>query len=765
MIRPEQIRSDIVLVGGGHAHVHVLKAFAMRPEAAVRLTLIARDLETPYSGMLPGVVAGLYEREQAEIDLVRLASATGARLIHAEAVGIDREHKRVLLAGRAPIAYDILSIDVGIVPDLASVAGAAEYGIAVKPIGSFLSKFDSLIARCKLPDGPRRIAVIGGGAGGVELLLSVRSRILAETAAAGSGAAEFSFALITAGEILETHNRRVRDAFRRVFAQRGVKLYEHRRVRELTPNTVGFDDGPRLEIDVALVTTGAAGPAWLRETGLALDSGFLATGPTLQTLNDPDVFAVGDCAVLVGAPREKAGVFAVRVGAPLTENLRRHVLAKTLKSWHPQRRHLALISTGERYAVASRGPFKAEGGWVWKWKDWIDRRWMRMYQDVDRMMAQMSAWQSQVHVSGVKREEMRCRGCGAKIGPGPLSRVLLRLSPEQSEDIIVGLDAPDDAAVTVPTEGKSLVQTVDFFPAFIDDPYLLGEIAANHALNDVFAMAGEPRYALATVVVPPGPASKVEEELFQLLSGARACLDREDVELIGGHSSEGAEVAIGLSVTGEVRPDRIVRKAGLKANDALVLTKPLGTGILFAAAMRARAKAPWVAMALSEMSGSNRAAARLLIAHGVTAMTDITGFGLAGHLGEMLLASSVGATLDLASIPLYDGVLTLAREGVASTLLAENLAAGLLPEDALDQPTKAVLFDPQTSGGLLAGIPSDRVAACVAELRASGYDHATIIGRVVTAGSPGRKIAVRVSPSCFVTSSSNDRASRRPDTA
>ncbi len=397
--------------------------------------------------------------------------------------------------------------------------------------------------------------------------------------------------MITADGILETHNRRVRDAFRRVFAQRGVELYEHRRVRELTANTVEFDDGPLLGIDVALVTTDAAGPPWLRETGLALDSGFLATGPTLQTLNDPDVFAVGDCAVVVETPREKAGVFAVRAGAPLAENLRRHVLGKTLKSWHPQRRHLALISTGERYAVASRGPFKAEGGWVWKWKDWIDRRWMRMYQDVDRMMAQMSARQSQVHASGVKSEEMRCRGCGAKIGPGPLSRVLLRLSPAQSEGIIVGLDAPDDAAVTVPTEGKSLVQTVDFFPAFIDDPYLLGEIAANHALNDVFAMAGEPRYALATVVVPPGPAPKVEEELFQLLSGAKACLEREDVALIGGHSSEG-DLAIGFTITGEVAPDRIVRKAGLKANDALVLTRPLGTGILFAAAMRARAKAP-----------------------------------------------------------------------------------------------------------------------------------------------------------------------------
>jgi selenide,water dikinase len=754
MIRPEQIRSDIVLVGGGHAHVHVLKTFAMRPEPAVRLSLIARDLETPYSGMLHGVVAGLYEREQAEIDLVRLATATGARLIHAEAIGIDRERKRVQLAGRAPIAYDVLSIDVGIVPDLANIRGAAEHGIAVKPIGSFLSKFDSLVARCKLPDGPGRIAVIGGGAGGVELLLSVHTRLLAEVATAGSATTEFSFSLVTAGEILETHNRRVADAFRRVFAERGVQLYEHRRVRELTANTIEFDDGPSLEIDAALVTTDAVGAPWLRDTGLALSpGGFVITGPTLRALNDPDIFAAGDCADLIETPREKAGVFAVRAGPPLAENLRRHVRGAALKPWHPQRRHLSLISTGERYAVASRGPFKAEGAWVWKWKDWIDRRWMRMYQDVDRMMAHMSARQSQVHAGAIKSEEMRCCGCGAKIGPGPLSRALLRLSPAQLEGTIVGLDAPDDAAVTVPTKGMMLVQTVDFFPAFVDDPYVLGEIAANHALNDVFAMGGTPRHALATVVVPPGPGSKVEEELFQLLAGAHACLNREEVALIGGHSSEGA-LSIGFSVTGEVAPDRILRKAGLKAGDALVLTKPLGTGILFAAAMRAGAKASWIEEALVEMCNSNRAAAELLLAHEATAVTDITGFGLVGHLSEMLTASGASATIDLASIPFYEGVLTLAREGVASTLLAENLAAGVLIQDVLDQPTKAVLFDPQTSGGFLVGVPADRASDCVAALCAGGYRHAAIVGWVTGAGLPPSEVTLTTSPGLRLVDSS-----------
>ncbi len=324
MMRAGPVRTDIVLLGGGHAHVHVLKAFAMKPEPGVRLTLVTRDLETPYSGMLPGVIAGLYTEAEAHIDLLRLSAVTGTRLIHAEAVGIDRAQKRVQLAGRPPIAYDLLSIDVGITPALAHIAGAAEHGIAVKPIGSFLGKFAALRERCRAPDGPRRIVVIGGGAGGVELILSVRSHLLADARAAGLDESAFSFALATDGEILSTHDSKVRDSFRRAFAQRGIALHEHRQARAVTPTAIELEDGQAIAADAVLVTTGAAAPPWFRDTGLALDQdGFIAVGPTLQALNDPDVFGAGDCATLVETPREKAGVFAVRAGPPLARNLRR----------------------------------------------------------------------------------------------------------------------------------------------------------------------------------------------------------------------------------------------------------------------------------------------------------------------------------------------------------------------------------------------------------------------------------------------------------
>jgi selenide,water dikinase len=730
MMPAAPVRTDIVLLGGGHAHVHVLTAFAKLPEPGVRITLIARELETPYSGMLPGVIAGLYTAEQAHIDLVRLAAATGTRLIHAEATGIDRISKRIELSGRPPLAYDIVSVDVGITPALVAIEGAAEHAIAVKPIGSFLGKFDELLARCRRPDGPRKIVVIGGGAGGVELLLSVRSRLRSEVS---RHAQDFSFTLVTADNILTQHNARVRAAFRRVFAERGIALHDRKAVRAVSAQGVTLADGAPIAADAVLVTTDAAPPTWFAATGLARDDGgFLAIGRTLQVLNDPDVFAVGDCAGLTEDPRPKAGVFAVRAGPFLADNLRRRARGDALQPWYPQRSYLALISTGERYAVASRGAFKAEGAWLWTVKDWIDRRWMRMYQDTDRMIASMAA--KPPPAAPRETPEMRCGGCAAKVGPGPLSRALARLSPVRAEGVLVGLDAPDDAAVIAPTAGKHLVQTVDFFRAFIDDPYTFGEIAANHALNDVFAMGGVPRHALATAMVPPGPSARVEETLFQLLAGARACLDREAVALVGGHSGEG-ELALGFSVTGEVAPDGIVRKGGLKAGDALILTRPIGTGILFAAAMRGRAKARWIEATLAGMRQSNREAAHILISHGASAMTDVTGFGLIGHLGEMLAASGISAELDLAGVPLGGGALALAREGIASTLLPENLALGALLCGEIDAATRAILFDPQTSGPLLAGVPAASAAACVAALRQNGYAEAAVVGRTSGAAS------------------------------
>ena len=280
-------------------------------------------------------------------------------------------------------------------------------------------------------------------------MLSLRSRLLADAAAHGWNTSKLSFTLVTDGEILSTHHPRVRTAFRRILTERKIEFHEHRRVREIMACAIAFERGPSLGADAVLVATDAAAPTWFAGTGLAHDArGFLAVGPTLQTVNYPDVFAAGDCAALIENPREKAGVFAVRAGPPLAANLRRRASGRAVRAWRPQRQHLALISTGERYAVASRGAFMTEGAWVWTLKDIIDRRWMRMYQRTDRMLARMAKRSPATADASVA--DMRCGGCAAKIGPGPLSRALGRLSRGPAQGVVIGLDRADDAAVLLP---------------------------------------------------------------------------------------------------------------------------------------------------------------------------------------------------------------------------------------------------------------------------------------------------------------------------
>ena len=370
---------DVVLVGGGHAHLGVLKAFGMVPEPGVRITLVARDLQTSYSGMMPGVIAGLYPPEESRIDLARLAVAVRAGLVHGQAVGLNRARKQVLVAGQDPVRYDLVSFDVGAAPDLVSIRDA-DKAIAVKPINELWGKLEALRARCRDGAGRRRITVIGGGATGVELLLSLQARLRAELAAAGRDLSALSFVLATDGPVLAGHNPRVRAAFRRIMRQRQIVLEEDRRVVAIAQGSLICADGMRIAADEVLLATPGVAPHWFAQTGLALDGrGFVAVHDTLQVLNDLDAFAAGDCATLLGLSLEKSGVYAVRAGDWLAANLRRRALSEALEPWRPQRTRLALISTGERFAVASWGAFKAEGAWVWSVKDWIDRRWMQSY--------------------------------------------------------------------------------------------------------------------------------------------------------------------------------------------------------------------------------------------------------------------------------------------------------------------------------------------------------------------------------------------------
>src|SRR5271170_7497051 len=381
MRQPAPIAQDLVLVGGGHAHVHVLKRFGMRPAAGVRLTLITRDLETPYSGMLPGYVAGFYRFEECHIDLVRLARFAEARLIHDEAVGLDRAARQVICRNHPPIRYDVVSLDIGSTPRPGDVPGAAEHTISVKPIDRFAARWEALLERAQ-DQGRIRLAIVGGGAGGVELALSAQRRLTGLLGAAPE------ITLVTREGLLPSHNKRIRRIFARLLAERGIRTVTHNPVQRVEPGRLFAADGTAIPFDEALWVTEAAGAPWLAATGLPLDErGFVVIDESLRSPADPAVFAAGDIATMPAHRRDKAGVYAVRAGPPLADNLRRALVGRRLRRAVPQRRALALIGSGDGRAAASRGPFAAYGKSLWRLKDWIDRRWLRRYTELPEMDA------------------------------------------------------------------------------------------------------------------------------------------------------------------------------------------------------------------------------------------------------------------------------------------------------------------------------------------------------------------------------------------
>ncbi|MBD2091463.1 selenide, water dikinase SelD [Microcoleus sp. FACHB-1515] len=744
------IAQDLVLVGGGHSHAIALKQFGMKPIPGVRITLITDVVQTPYSGMLPGYVAGLYDFDECHIDLRPLSNFAQAQIVVDRAVGLDLVNQRVICANRPPIAFDVLSIGIGSTPTVAPVPGADKYAIAVKPIAKFLDQWQKILDRVREnPQEPLTLAIVGGGAGGVELTLAVQANLQRIYQQCGQPPANLQVHLVHRGDrLLPSRSATFARKVEKLLRDRNVHLHLNESVIEVERDRIRCESGLEIECAFVFWVTQASAATWLRESGLATDEdGFVLVDDCLRS-SHPQIFAAGDVATMQNHPRPKAGVFAVRQGQPLAQNLRRALQGELLRPFQPQKNYLILLGTGTGAAIASRDPFCfGAAGWIWNWKDRIDRQFMQKFRDLEPMGSEGSGQTSQ---SGSRWEAeqpavMQCAGCGSKVGSGTLESVLQRLKQSewsQREEVLIGLDAPDDAAVVRVPSDRVLVQTIDYFRDLVNDPYLFGQIATNHCLSDLFAMGASPQSALAIATLPRAIESKQEETLYALMAGAIDVLNQANAVLVGGHTIEGTELAFGLTCNGFALPDRLLRKSGMQIGDALILTKAIGTGTLFAADMRLQAKGRWIEGAIASMLQSNQAAASVLQAHHANACTDVTGFGLLGHLAEMVQASNVSVSLQLEAIALLDGAVTTATQGILSSLHPQNSRVDRLVHTALRQhPHYPLLFDPQTAGGLLASVPQAEAIACLETLIAKGYTHSRIIGQVLP---PSKQAAITI---------------------
>ena len=684
----------------------------MQSIPGVRVTLISEQPLAAYSGMLPGCVAEQYTESDMHIRLLPLCAQSGARFIQGSVSGLDLPQQTICFNDRPPLHFDVLSLNCGAQPLV-----APQLGIAVKPISQFLPAWRvALIDIQRAPERVPQISIVGAGAGGVELAFACRTALPESVRIKLFGV-----------KLLKDHSESARRRVRSVLLERGIDY-----VQERFTSALAEDGHPVFWV------TDVKAPSWVADSGLDCDElGFVRVNEQLRSVSHPQVFAAGDIAHLSGQERSKAGVYAVRAGKVLASNLvaasQELPMVGRTHRYRAQRGHLNLINCADGTAIASRGRWASRGRIWWHLKDYIDRAFVSRFNDLAEMPQPAAA------VSGALQpelpdESMRCGGCGAKVAAEPLRRVLARLPQQHAAYVSLGIG--DDAA-QITNQGSQTLLTVDGFRAMLDDPYLFGRITAHHSLNDIFAMAAQPTAALAFVTLPLMAAHMMEEELFQVLSGAVSVLNEASVPLVGGHSAEGAELSLALTVTGSAEGQTLT-KAGAQLGDKLILTKPLGTGVLLAAAMRGESDGNGFSACIASMDQSNSRAVAILQHCQVNALTDVTGFGLLGHLGEITRASGLSAQLGVSSLPILPGTEAAMLAGIRSSLHAANQQA--LVDYAIPQPMLAdarlgVLVDPQTSGGLLATIPAVKADECVHALRQAGYTEAAIVGQITAAGS------------------------------
>jgi len=691
----------LVLAGGGHSHALLLRMWAMargggsrRP--AAQITLVSRRSTALYSGMVPGLVAGLYDEPTCAIDLRRLCLLANATFVQAEITGLDPQARELQLEGRPSLRWDWLSLDVG-----AETIDTAHAAVAVKPLEPFL--------RWCAQQKQGSLRIRGGGAAAVEVALALRGRGLQPE-------------LLLRGNALHLGSAAANRLGERLLEGAGISVERN------SPEDAAAD----------LACTGSRGPRWLAASGLACDAqGRVLTEASLRVQGQPRLFASGDCGVIADHPRPPSGVWAVRCAPTLAHNLAAAVAGRPLRPWRPQRWALQLLGDGgslmrQPQAVAFWGPWAfGPSPLLWRWKQALDRRFMERFSQLQAMTP-----------SGP--DAMACRGCAAKLAASPLQDALARNglsggTPASAEDAAVIGSMPD---------GSLLLQSVDGFPALVADAWLNARLTTLHACSDLWACGARVENVQAVVTLPELAAPVQADLLSDTLAGIQSVLKPLGARLIGGHTLEARDsqnqqepVGSGLSLVLSVNGRAIAGpwgKGPLRPGDGLLLSRPIGSGVLFAAAMAGAAAPQWIDAALIQMQQSQAQLVELLARHGCRACTDVTGFGLLGHLGEMLAASpdACRVTLKAAAIPALPGALALLEQGWASSLAPSNASALVLlgervqlqgPASAAQQ---ALLIDPQTCGPLLAAIPADQCDAALGALQQAGFLQAAVIGRV-----------------------------------
>lgn len=702
MIQIEEIpiTNDLVLIGGGHSHLSVLMKLSKRPINGNRITLITNEIDTPYSGMIPGYIEGIYSWRDSHIDLYRLCLKLNVRFIHAEVERVSAYEKEIYFKDRPKIKFDVLSINTGIQSNNREIKGAAKYCLPVKPISKLTNNFLNKITNFK------SIAFIGGGAGSVELALAIKKRFLNINQ-------DIKITIITGKRgLLSTFPQKTKLTSLKTLEKFKIDIIEYKRVLEVKPKQIILSDKSLLKIDKAILSTNSMTPKWLAKSDILLTKdNYILVNKSFQT-NYKYVFASGDVIDFNNQNLKKAGVFAVRSGKPLAINIRKFILGKKLVEYKFNKNYLALIGTSKRSAIATKYNLTFNSRFFFYLKKYIDQNFIKKFSDFKiRKKFTLEALKTDVLNIFVKHKEkitdkndiMQCKGCAAKVPLNALKQALPKDIVSTSED-----------AVSVPGHPE-LYQTVDMISSIITDPFLLGKIAANHSISDMVSVNSKITSAMMILQLPLSKTEINSRDLEQVLLGANEIFKTIDCPLIGGHTMIGKDKdpIIGFSILGQKQKKiKIVKnRRKIKTKDLLILTEKIGSGLIFAGINNYLIDSYFQIDVIKQMIKGNLNFGKISNQLNILSMTDITGFGLANHLLNLIKRdnSKTGLTIYPNKIPLFEGVNECLNKDIKSSLFKSNY--DIAQKDIIYKRDKSkldnILYDPQTVGGIAFIIPQE----------------------------------------------------------
>lgn len=680
----ESATRDLVLIGGGHTHALVMHLLIKRPLSGVRVTLISDTVLTPYSGMLPGFMAGHYTKAQTHVDLHALCQRAGIRFIHDRVIGLRPHQKRIQLLNEADVEYDKLSINTGSTPNL-SVPGAAEYAVGVKPVSQLASLWGKLLAN----EATGHWAVVGAGAAGVEVVLAIAHRYLNQPN-------KPKLSLVFSGEqILKGYQKRVRQKSEQALLKAGIKLVPNFKVRDVYPNNMIGTHGQVLMIDQSIWCTPASAPDWPAKAGLKTDKrGFIAVNRYLQSESHPDIFACGDVATMTQDPRPKAGVFAVRSAPFLIRNVAAALAGTPLKKVRLQRDFLSILALGDQTAVGQRSGLSASGRWVWRWKDRIDRQFMALFEPALNAPDGLIAQKSQ--------------------------------SPTFSTTDVSGasISLTQTTEAQVDETGRWAMN----FSAFTDNPYRLGEISVHHSVNPSYAGGLRANQLKVSAKRSSAHLELHKRDHQRFMAGAFEAARVHELTLAEDHATEQSEPLLKIMVSANapcVSPNQTS-----ELGDWLMLNKPLGTGFLLAAKSRHQLSAGGYLELWQTLQHTNIDFVKRLKNEPVHALAEVGAKGLIGHALEMCESSDFSFEINAHAVPCLISALSLASH-VTPSFLTPPLAAMLVHCEIIGDVSierMQLMLDAQLHGGLLVIVP----AQLGEQLTAEGV--AVKVGSVVARG-------------------------------